>query len=298
METVGKARWQVPKQMMERKSIVVTGASTGIGKACVLHLGQCGFRVFAGVRKMQDGEALAREASGEITPLLLDVTDPAGISAAAVVLRGSVGDAGLQGLVNNAGIVVSGMLELLPLEELRKQFEVNVFGQVAVTQALLPMLRQGRGRVVNMGSIAGRIATPLIGAYSASKFALEAVSDTLRMELRPWGIHVSIIEPGSIATPIWQKSSHAAGALLQRIPRESRELYREAIDAVSKAAMKEGAAGIPAMNVAKAVAHALTAKNPRTRYLVGSDAKFRAFLKKAVPDRTMDFLITRALGLA
>lgn len=283
--------------MTERSTVVVTGASTGIGKACVLHLSRRGFRVFAGVRRMQDGEALSGEAPGQIHPLLLDVTDGAGISSAASVLQQAVGDAGLQGLVNNAGIVVSGMLELLPLDELRRQFEVNVFGQVGVTQALLPLLRKGGGRVVNMGSIAGRLAAPFIGAYSASKFALEAVTDALRLELRPWKIHVSIIEPGSIATPIWEKSANAAGNLLRRIPRENRELYREAIDAVSKAAAKHGAAGIPPIEVAKAVAHALTAKKPKTRYLVGGDAKSRALLNKLIPDRAMDALIARVLGL-
>jgi NAD(P)-dependent dehydrogenase (short-subunit alcohol dehydrogenase family) len=283
--------------MADRKTVVITGASTGIGKACALRLVKQGFRVWAGVRKLQDGRALAAEADGDIQLLILDVTQGDSIGAAAAALRQAVGDAGLQGLVNNAGIAVSGMLELLPLEALRRQFEVNVFGQVAVTQALLPLLRQGRGRVVNMGSIAGRISTPLIGAYSASKFALEALTDALRLELRPWKIHVSIIEPGSIATPIWEKSAQAAGDLLRSIPREGRELYRTAIDAVSKAAQRHGAAGIPPEEVAKAVAHALTATKPKTRYLVGGDAKARALLKKWMPDRAMDVLIARALGL-
>ena len=184
--------------MATAKSVVITGASTGIGAACALHLDQWGWRVFAGVRKQGDAEALRAQGSARLTPVSLDVTDTVSISTAASAVAGAVGAAGLAGLVNNAGIVVPGPIELLPLSDLRRQLEINVVGQVAVTQAFLPLIRAGRGRIVNMGSIAGRMATPFTGAYGASKFALEALTDALRLELQPWGISVSIIEPGAV----------------------------------------------------------------------------------------------------
>ena len=169
-----------------------------------------GFRVFAGVRLAPAGQELKRRASDRLTPVILDVTQADSIRTAAEAIGQAVGSDGLAGLVNNAGIVVAGPLELLPIEELRRQFEVNVIGNVAVTQALLPLLRQGRGRIVNMGSLNGVMAPPYFGPYSASKFALEALSDCLRVELRKWGISVSLIEPGSVKTPIWEKSRDSA----------------------------------------------------------------------------------------
>ena len=174
-------------------AVVVTGASSGIGRACALHLAALGLQVFAGVRRAEDGAALQAASSARLTPMLLDVADETSIRAATDTITAAVGEAGLAGLVNNAGIGVAGPLEFLPLAEFRTQLEVNVTGQLAVTQALLPLLRQGRGRIVNMGSIGGRIAAPFVGPYSASKFALEALTDALRMELRPWGLHVAIV---------------------------------------------------------------------------------------------------------
>jgi NAD(P)-dependent dehydrogenase (short-subunit alcohol dehydrogenase family) len=199
--------------------------------------------------------------------------------------------------VNNAGTAVGGPLEFLPLSEIRKQFDVNVFGQIAVTQAFLPLLRKARGRIVNMGSIAGRAAFPFIGPYSASKYALEAFTDALRIELLPWGISVSVIEPGDVATPIWKKSLAAAQRTLQSLPSQAVDLYGPSLEAVTRAAEKAAAAGIDPGHVARAVAHALTAENPKTRYLVGSGARLRAFLKKILPDRLFDRLIIRAIGL-
>src|SRR5574341_29762 len=178
--------------------IVITGASTGIGEACALYLDELGYRVFAGVRRPSDGETLKAKASARLTPVVMDVTDVASIDRAVETVKQAVGSVGLAGLVNNAGIGVGGPLEVVPLADLRKQFEVNVIGQVAVTQAFLPLLRQGRGRIVNMGSIAGRVVMPFMGPYSASKFALEALTDAMRLEFQPWGIQVSIVEPGAI----------------------------------------------------------------------------------------------------
>jgi NAD(P)-dependent dehydrogenase (short-subunit alcohol dehydrogenase family) len=185
---------------MSKGNILVTGASTGIGRACALRFAELGYRIFAGVRKLADGEALRANSSGNIEPVLLDVTQTESIVGALAVAD----DQPLAGLVNNAGIALVGPLELLPIDAWRKQFEVNVIGLVAVTQAFLPLLRRGRGRIVNIGSIAGRSALPGSGAYDSTKFAVEAITDVLRMELHAFGISVSVIEAGAVATPIWE----------------------------------------------------------------------------------------------
>jgi NAD(P)-dependent dehydrogenase (short-subunit alcohol dehydrogenase family) len=281
-------------------SVVVTGASSGIGEACALRLDRLGFQVFAGVRREVDGGALKQKASDRLTPILLDVTDAASIKSAADTLTALLGETGLTGLVNNAGIAVAGPLEFLPIDELRRQFEVNVIGQIAVTQAFLPLLRRGHGRVVNMGSIAGKSALPFIGPYSASKFAMEALTDSLRMELLPWNIPVSIIEPASVATPIWQKSLQAGEKVAAILPPQAHELYGHAIVSMSKMVsnIRKTAPnnGVSTDVVARAVEHALTAKKPRTRYLVGTAALLRLLLG-ILPDRARDRLITwRLLG--
>jgi NAD(P)-dependent dehydrogenase (short-subunit alcohol dehydrogenase family) len=276
---------------MATGSIVITGASTGIGEACALRLDALGYRVFAGVRKPADGEALKKKASGQLSPLLLDVTSEESLAAA---VR-TVGDIPLAGLVNNAGIVVAGPLELVPIAMWRKQLEVNVIGQVAVTQAFLPMLRAGRGRIVNMGSVAGRSALPFSGPYCASKFALEGLTDSLRMELRQWGISVSIIEPGAIRTPIWDKSAAGANEYLNAVPAQLLELYRAMLAKLQAAAAHAGKHAIGPEEVAKAVEHALTSTKPKTRYVVGSDAKLRMRLIH-LPDRLVDSLILKKLN--
>ncbi|HXV42308.1 MAG TPA: SDR family oxidoreductase [Anaerolineae bacterium] len=278
---------------MNPKAVLITGASTGIGMACALHLDRLGWRVFAGVRRPADGEALQQQASEQLTPLLLDVTEATSIAATTDTLAAAVGETGLAGLVNNAGIALGGPLEFLPVAELRRQFEVNVIGQVAVTQAFLPLLRQGRGRVVNMGSISGRVAMPFLGPYAASKFALEALTDSLRVELRPWGIQVSIIEPGPIATPIWEKSLALADALTRNLPPGGHELYGTAIALARQRVAHSSQAGIPPAAVARAVAHALTARRPKTRYLIGRGLWLAVLLAKFAPDRLRDWLITR-----
>lgn len=280
-----------------RGAVVITGASTGIGMACAFHMDKLGFRVFGGIRNEKDGQALKEGSAGRILPLVLEVTDRASIVAAADRVAREVGTAGLSGLVNNAGIAVGGPLEFLPLPEIRKQFDVNVFGQIEVTQAFLPLLRTARGRIVNMSSIAGRVAFPYIGPYSASKFAFEAFTDALRMELLPWGISVSIIEPGDIATPIWKKSLAAAHETARSFPSQATRLYGPSFEAVTKASEKAAASGIDPEHVARAVEHALTAKNPKTRYLVGPGMRLRAILKKVLPDRIFDQLIVRHIGL-
>jgi NAD(P)-dependent dehydrogenase (short-subunit alcohol dehydrogenase family) len=278
-------------------SVVITGASTGIGQACALDLDQRGMRVFAGVRRPEDGEVLAAQASERLTPVQLDVTDEASIASARGEVERALAGRGLDGLVNNAGIAVAGPLEFLPLEELRRQLDINVVGQIAVTQAFLPLIRRARGRIVNMGSIGGRMSTAFLGPYDASKFAMEALTDSLRGELRPWGIDVSIVEPGSIATPIWDKSTRAARDLEARMGPEVRRYYGEAIDAMYAFADETARRGVPPQKVADAVAHAIRAKRPRTRYVVGTDARIQSVVAKIVPDRVRDVLIERQVKL-
>ena len=279
---------------MARGAVVVTGASTGIGRATARRLSSLGFDVFAGVRKDPDAEAVQQDG---LRPLKLDVTDQGSVERARDEVANAVGEGRLAGLVNNAGIAVSGPLEFLPIDELRRQLDVNVVGQVAVIQAFLPQLRRARGRIVNISSIGGRVALPLLGPYAASKFALEAISDSLRRELRRFGVEVSVVEPGGIKTPIWDKGNEQADALLEDAPPEAMELYGEVTERIRKESRHIAEErGLPPEAVAETVGHALTASKPKTRYLVGRDAKIRAAAAKRLPDRAMDKLIGRALG--
>jgi len=279
------------------RSVVITGASTGIGEACALHLDQLGWRVFAGVRKDADGEALQRKASARLMPVRIEVTDAASIAAARETVAHELGDRGLDGLVNNAGVAIAAPLEFVPIDDLRRQLEINVIGQIAVTQAFLAPIRKARGRIVNIGSISGKMATPFVGPYAASKFAMEALTDALRGELRPWGIQVAIVEPGSIATPIWEKSTAEANRMEAQLPAEGHALYGAAIKALRAFAEITAGRGIPPIEVAKAVTHALTAKKSKTRYIVGRDARLQAVVASVVPDRIRDGLIERQLKL-
>jgi NAD(P)-dependent dehydrogenase (short-subunit alcohol dehydrogenase family) len=237
---------------------------------------------------VRTSEAAALLEEHGVRPLELDVTDAAHISAAADVVGGEV-----HGLVDNAGIAIAAPLELVPLDELRHQLEVNVVGQVAVVQALLPALRRGRGRVVLMGSIGGRSALPFLGPYAASKHALEAIADSLRIELRPLGVGVSIVEPGSIATPIWRKGAERADELRGGFDEERASLYASAVTRLREVALARGP-GVDPDEVAKAVEHALTAKRPKARYLVGRDAHIRAWIER-LPTRLRDRVLARAL---
>ncbi|MCC5667580.1 SDR family NAD(P)-dependent oxidoreductase [Nostoc sp. CHAB 5784] len=280
-----------------QRTVVVTGASTGIGQACALLLDQLGFSVFAGVRQDIDAQTLKQKGSQRLIPIFLDVTDAESIAAAVDQVTKAVGGAGILGLVNNAGIAVPGPLELLAIAEFQHQMQVNVTGQLAVTQAFLGLLRQNRGRIVNMGSISGRSPTPFLGAYNASKFALVALNDVMRMELRPWGISVSIIEPGSIATPIWEKSLSQSEIAQHDLSQTAQNLYGQAMNIVREKMQIIASRGISADIVAQAVVHALTAKQPKTRYLVGLDAKIGAVLKHILPDKLHDRVILYSMGL-
>lgn len=275
------------------QSVLITGASSGIGEACARHLDEKGFQVFAGVRKQSDGDRLAK-GGRQIVPVLIDVTERDSIGKALQEIERAVNGRGLWGLINNAGLVVGGPLELVSIERLRMQLEVNLIGQVAVTKAFLPCLRKAGGRIVNMSSISGRIAAPMLGPYAASKFALEAFSDSLRRELRPWGMEVIVVEPGAIATPIWRKSIARVDDYLAEMPEESRRLYQEGIEKARKSAIKMSEEAVPAAQVAEVVGRALTSSKPRTRYLVGRDAKFAARLAWLFPDRLMDWMMRRS----
>jgi NAD(P)-dependent dehydrogenase (short-subunit alcohol dehydrogenase family) len=268
--------------------VLISGASTGIGKACALELAGRGIRVFAGVRRPEDGDALRAAGGRLVVPVQMDVTDGASIATAVEAIAAANGERALSGLVNNAGIVVAGPLEFLPLDALRRSFEANVVGLLALTQACLPLLRAGRGRIVNMSSISGRFASPLLGPYAASKFAVEALSDTLRRELGPWDIPVALVEPGAVATPIWEKSAASARTLLDGLPTEANGYYGADIEHAQRRALRTARTGIPAEAVATVVHAALTAARPRTRYLVGRDARIGALMARWLPDRVLD----------
>ena len=275
---------------MPSGTVLVTGASTGIGEATAMHLREVGFTPIAGVRKDEDAERM--EGLG-LRTVKLDVTDADGIAAA----RESLGDEPLAGLVNNAGIAVAAPLEFLPIDRLRQQLEVNLIGQIAVTQAFLPALRRAPGRIVNVSSIGGRVALPLVGAYNASKFGLEGASDSLRRELRPHGVDVILIEPGGVKTPIWKKGEALADEITEDLPPEAERLYGRLIARVRAETRKiDEELGSEPRAVAEAIATALTARRPRARYLVGNDAKQRAVAAKLLPARVMDRMIGRALG--
>lgn len=278
---------------MSAPTVVVTGASSGIGRACALELDARGFRVLAGYRNPADGESLRAEGSARLTPVRVDVADAQSVAAMAAEVGRETGPAGLAGLVNNAGIAVAAPVEFLPLDALRRQLEVNVVGQVAVTQALLPLLRRARGRIVNIGSVSGRFAAPFLGPYAASKHAMEALNDSLRVELRPWGIQVAMVEPGVIATPIWTRSLASAREMIDGFPPEAEALYGGPMGTLQ--GRVEALDGIPPAAVARAVLHALTARRAKARYVVGRDAKVRLAIGR-LPTRLRDLLIARALG--
>ncbi|MFN2469006.1 MAG: SDR family NAD(P)-dependent oxidoreductase [Gaiellaceae bacterium] len=263
--------------MRPTRTVLVTGASSGIGAACSRRLATAGWDVLAGVRSPGD----APEGTTEV---ILDVTDAEAIRAASERIET------LHGLVDNAGIAVAAPLELLPLDELRRQLEVNLIGQLAVTQACLPALRRGYGRIVIVGSIAGRSALPFLGAYAISKFGLEALADSLRLELAPDGISVSIVAPGTIATPIWSKPQRVVDAM----PAEALERYSSRLRTFRTLAAARAAKATPAESVAAAIEHALRAPRPRTRYLVGRDARLRAAVE-LLPDRLRDRVLERVL---
>jgi NAD(P)-dependent dehydrogenase (short-subunit alcohol dehydrogenase family) len=279
-----------------RRSVVITGTSTGIGAASALHLAEQGFHVFAGVRSEEDAKALGERSSDGLTPVIIDVTDESTIYAAAELVADAVGEHGLSGLVNNAGIGKPAPIEFQPMADFRMQLEVNLFGPVAMIQAFLPLIRHAGGRIVNVGSIGGMLVLPINGAYSASKFGLRAVSDALRLELRQWNIHVSLIEVAPVKTAIFGKTYAELDGLEQRLGESGYRLYEEQIAAIRKAVEKSEADADSPMVIAKAIAHALTSDKPKTKYLAGHGGKETA-AAAALPDRARDRALVHELKL-
>lgn len=276
------------------KSVLVTGASTGIGQACALHLDSLGHRVYAGVRNEPDAHWLRERGSGQIVPVMLDVTDQATVDAVAKQIAGQA--SGLDGLVNNAGIIRGGPVEYLPVAQWREQLEVNVIGQVAVTKAVLPLIRSAGGRVVFIGSISGKLATPLLGPYCASKFALEAIGESLRQELHPWRIYVSVVEPGAVKTVMMDKTRQVADRLDRDLPAEARTRYAGHVAALRTFTDAQQRRGVDAEKVAKAIEHALFSQRPKARYLVGGDARAGAVLIRWLPARPREAIIRKIAG--
>jgi NAD(P)-dependent dehydrogenase (short-subunit alcohol dehydrogenase family) len=275
------------------RSVVVTGASTGIGRALVGTLVAAGFHVWATVRRQQDADALRAQHGDAVSPLLADLTDEASVRAAGQQVRAA---GPLFGLVNNAGVALPGPLEHVPLDVLRRQLEVNLVGQLAVTQAMLPALRESRARgqdarIVMIGSVGGRIAGPLLGPYNAAKFGLVGLTGALRAELAPSGVRVILVEPGAIATPIWTRGAAEGEALAEALPEEGRARYRAQIDAAMANARRSAVRGLPAERAAAVIARSLTDRNPRPRRVVGRDAQVAAALVRLLPHRAVYRLV-------
>ncbi len=276
-------------------TVLLTGASRGIGRATTLRLARAGWTVYATVRSAADGEGLVAEAAGgaggEIHPLQLDVTSDGQIAA----LDGALPER-LDAIVNNAGIVVSGPLESLSAADLREQFDVNVVGAVAVTNLVLPRLRASRGRIVFVSSLSGMISTPMTGAYNASKFALEAIADAWRLELRPWGVKVILVEPAMTNTDLWRKAPETLEAEAAEMSPEHRELYAGHLDGMRKTVPRMQKMAKPVDTVAAAIEKALTATRPRARYPVGTDVRIQSALSGVTPDRVKDAAFARLTG--
>ncbi len=279
------------------RTVLITGTSTGIGAACVERMAAEGWTVYAGVRRETDGERLERAVAGDVRPVLLDVTDRGQLADVVTRLEDELGARGLDGLVNNAGVPAGGPIEILSDDEWREHFEINVFGLVAVTRELLPLLRRAKGRVVNIGSISGRVSAPLLAPYSAGKHAVEAISESLRVELADAGMSVACVEPGEIKTEIWTKADQRLEELEDEIRSDGRieEHYRRYVEMLYGFTAEGAKRGTRAEKVAGAVAHALTADRPKHRYLVGPDAKLVGVVSR-LPDRIRASILAANMG--
>lgn len=284
--------------MAAQGAALITGASSGIGWATALVLAHGGWLVYAGVRREEDGAALAAAAAGIgagalLRPIILDVTDATSVAAVIGVVESELREhrVTLAGLVNNAGIAVAGPVEEVPLARWRTVLDVNVTGAVAMAQACLPLLRAGRGRIVNISSVSGRVASPFLGPYAASKFALEALSDSLRLELAPWGVKVVLVEPGPVATPIWDKGEAMVAADRAHIGDASP--YAPWLGQIRAAFRSSARRGIPPEVVAGVIVRALTTPHPQARYPIGSNRAAVALITRFAPDWVRDWLMTR-----
>lgn len=284
------------KARANRGAVVVTGTSTGIGAATAAHLAELGFTVLAGVRTLTDDEPPG-EASQGVTRIRLDITDEASVATAVRTVSRAVGERGLVGLVNNAGVVKPAPIEFQPLADFREQLEVNLVGHVLVIQSFLPLIRRGHGRIVNVGSIGGRLVLPIHGAYSVSKFGMEALTDALRLELRQWDIPVSLVDPGATDTAIFGKTLAEFDRLETTIGADGYRLYAEQIAALRETVVKTSENTDPAQVLAKTVGRAMTSDRPRTRYLAGKGAREAAILARIVSDHAKDLAIAKDVGL-
>jgi NAD(P)-dependent dehydrogenase (short-subunit alcohol dehydrogenase family) len=275
-----------------RPIAVVTGASTGIGAATARELAQRGFHVLAGVRRDRDADALRGPG---IEPVILDITHPEHIQALAARVHEDPQGRAVRVLVNNAGVPVNVPVEAFPLDEWRRLFEVNLFGHIAVTQALLPALIRSKGRVINISSVGGKVAMATYGPYAGTKFALEAVSDALRRELAPCGVQVIVIEPGSVRTDMLGRASATAQQLASTLTPEQRQRYGGLVRAIAAQTAAATGWGVPAEAAAQVIAKAVTARKPRTRYTVGRDAALVTLLARLLPDRVLDRVIAAGL---
>jgi NAD(P)-dependent dehydrogenase (short-subunit alcohol dehydrogenase family) len=272
-------------------SVLVTGAARGIGRATALRLAAAGWDVIAGVRAAADRDLLAQAQPGRITPVTLDITDEDHLAALDGVLP-----ADLNAVVNNAGIVVGGPLEAVPLSELRRQLEVHVVAQAAVTQAVLPRLRKSRGRLLFVSSVSGRIATPMTGPYNASKFALEGMVDAWRMELAPWGVRVVLIEPAQTDTDMWRRAVRDLDDAVATLSPHHRDLYAKHIAGFRKSIPRSQRMATPAEGVAATIEKVLAKRRPRARYVVGASARAQAFLAQLTPTAVLDAALRAAAG--
>ncbi len=276
------------------KSVVITGASSGIGRASVELMSQSGWQVFATVRKPADQDKLR---NANVIPVLMDVEDAASVSAAAQEIESQLGERGLDGLVNCAGIGVARPVEYATAADIRQIFEINVFGQVAVTQSLSRLLRKNRGRIVNVTSIGVNIAIPFGGLLNSSKSAFAMLGDSLRLELRPFGVRVIAIEPGAIATPAVEKTLGDIEKVIENLPAEAQAQYGEMLRNFGRQAYAREKSGSAPEVVARAIHHALTSDRPRIRYRVGKHAKLLATLPKLMPESLLDLLRAQVFGL-
>ncbi|MDP8244602.1 MAG: SDR family oxidoreductase [Candidatus Hinthialibacter antarcticus] len=278
------------------KSVLISGASTGIGRAVALYLDKKGWRVFAGYRKDADAESLKNEASEHLTPVRLDVANSDSIAETVGSVNEIISEYGLDALINNAGVAVGGPVEFVTRDQWRQQFEINFFGAIELTQCCLPMLRKTKGRIVNVSSIAGRSSMPFTAPYCSSKYAMEALSDSLRLELRQWGIQTVLIEPGAIETPIWGKATEQTQQMETDSASPAMQLYGKALTQFNQVLNNAAKRAAPVDLVVQAVRKALEDEPPRDRYVVGQDARMRLLLK-LFPTRFQDWVLAKNIGL-
>ncbi|MFL7892864.1 MAG: SDR family oxidoreductase [Anaerolineales bacterium] len=283
---------------LQNRSVLITGTSTGIGRYAALQLDKLGFHVFATIRKEEDANSITSEASHRLIPLILDVTDPSSIDKAHEILSREISEDGLWGLVNNAAVGFVSPMEFVPMDDLRWLYEVNVFGLLAVAQKFLPLIRRAKGRILNISSSATLVVAPFHGPYSSSKLALNGLTDAMRLELRPLGVHVSLIIYGSVKTPIWDTAGNKSTQVTQDFPPEALSLYGENFGRLRAYFNRIGKAGISTEQAFQPILHALTAEKPKTHYIVGPDAKQYNLVKKLFYGRIGDWITMRTIGLS